>query len=110
MIKNLAQLKREIKVGSRFEILAHRRTDFVGQIRVVTAVNSVGCYSVVEGEPEHEVSLANRGMGYALSWAKAPHWTFHNGVCTQYRLPTPNADMVAAISFRILEPYAAIGG
>lgn len=110
MIKNLAQLKRAIKVNSRFEILAHRRQDFVGQIRVVTMVNTVGCYSVVEGQPEHEVSLANGGKGYELEWRKAASWKFHNGVCTQYRRLMPNADMQPVISIRLLEPCAEIGG
>lgn len=110
MIENLAQLKRAVKVNSRFEIIEHRRADFVGQIRVVTAVNTVGCYSIVEGDPEHEVSRANNGLGYSLSWVKAAYWKFHDGICTQFRRPMPNADMTVAISFRLLEPDSEIGG
>ena len=64
-IKNLAQLKRVIQEKKEFIIRAHRHEKFLGQKRVPNIVQSNGFYSVISGQPEHEVSCANHGKG---SW------------------------------------------
>ena len=84
MIKNLAQLKRELKANPRLEITGHCREDYVGQIRRVTLANSVGFYSVMDGQPGHKISLANNGLGSVLYWSTAPFWAFRDGVCSLY--------------------------
>ena len=59
MIKNLNQLKRSLKTRTRFQIIAHWRPEYVGQLREVTEINTQGFYSVVADEPNHEVSKSN---------------------------------------------------
>lgn len=64
-IKNLAQLKRVIQEKREFIIRVHRQEKFLGQKRIPNVVQSNGFYSVISGQPEHEVSCANYGKG---SW------------------------------------------
>lgn len=59
-IKNLTQLKRVIQEKREFIIRAHRLNKFLGQRRIPNVVQSNGFYSVISGQPEHEVSCANR--------------------------------------------------
>ena len=51
MIKNLSQLKKALKANPRLEITGHCQSDYVGQVRRVTLANSVGFYSVMDGQP-----------------------------------------------------------
>ena len=56
-IKNLAQLKRVIQEKREFIIRAHRQEKFLGQKRIPNVVQSNGFYSVISGQPEHEVQM-----------------------------------------------------
>ena len=41
-MKNLAELKRNLKTGAEFEITAHCRAECIGQIRKVTKADTQG--------------------------------------------------------------------
>ena len=102
MVRNLNQLKRELRCGTRFEIIGHCRTEYIGQLRRVTLANTACFYSVVDGQPEHLVSRANGGKGFVLWWGKASCWEFRNGVCFQYGNGQEHTEQNLIVSFRIL--------
>ena len=70
-IKNLNQLKKAMQCRPKFEIVGHCRPECIGQIRRVTLANTQGFYSGMEGQPEHEISRGNGGLGCVLWWGKA---------------------------------------
>lgn len=45
MIKNLNQLKRRLRPGTRLEVTGHCRPGCIGQLREVTWVNTQGVYT-----------------------------------------------------------------
>lgn len=47
MIRNLNQLKKSLKTGTRFQITNHCRPECVGQLREVTVSNTQGFYSIL---------------------------------------------------------------
>lgn len=52
--KNLAELKRYIKLGTEFKATRHKyHPDIVGLTRVVTKVQTNGFYSKIKDEPYH---------------------------------------------------------
>ena len=103
MADNLAQLKKELKAGPKFEIIGHCRPECVGEIRRVTLVNTQGFYSVVDGQPEHRLSTANNGRGSFLGWSKAPFWSFQNGTCAIYTSDQEHTPQNIIMEFRILK-------
>lgn len=81
-IKNLSQLKRAIKEGRNFIIRKHYiRPEYDGQIRKPNVVQTNGFYSIEDGKPDSEVTLANGGRGSWVEYGKASDWKFENGVC-----------------------------
>ena len=70
-IKNLAQLKRVIQEKREFIIRAHRQEKFLGQKRIPNVVQSMDFYSVISGQPEHEISCANHGKGSWIDFGKS---------------------------------------
>ena len=83
-IKNLAQLKRVIQEKREFIIRVHRQEKFLGQKRIPNVVQSNGFYSVISGQPEHEVSCANHGKGSWIDFGKATQWEFQEETCSMY--------------------------
>ena len=83
-IKNLAQLKRGIQEKREFIIRAHRQEKFLGQKRIPNVLKSNGFYSVISGQPEHEVSRVNHGKGSWIDFGKAAQWEFQEGTCSMY--------------------------
>ena len=65
----------------RIKITAHRHPEYVGQIRRVTLPNRYGFYSVVENQPEHEISRRHHGRGSKLWMVGAYHMRFHDDIC-----------------------------
>ena len=58
--KNLAELKRYIKLGTEFKATRHKyHPDIVGLTRVVTKVQTNGFYSKIKDEPSHRFSDCN---------------------------------------------------
>ena len=85
-IKNLAQLKRALTVGTEFEITSYIRDDVVNQLRRVNDADTTAIYSIRPDVPDDKsTTLANNGRGSYLPWEKASDWEFVNGSCTAYR-------------------------
>lgn len=85
-IKNLAQLKRALTVGTEFEITSYIRDDVVNQLRRVNDADTTAIYSIRPDVPDdNSTTLANNGRGSYLPWEKASDWEFVNGSCTAYR-------------------------
>lgn len=99
MVKNLSQLKRNLKENMRLEIIGHCRAECVGEIRRVTKVNTQGfCSTVVS--PANRVDLSKQ---LTLWWSKAPFWRFENGVCSIYNSDQHHTDKYLIMSFRVLD-------
>lgn len=81
MANNLAQLKKELKIGHKFKVIRHCRQECIGEIRRVTWVTPRGLYSVVHRQPRNKMSLANGGLGTFLGWGEVPFWSFRDGMC-----------------------------
>lgn len=79
VIKNLAQLKRTVKVGMEFEITDHTRPECVGEKRIITGVSTVDFTSRKldeTGEPY--------GKDIHMDFGKAKNWNFDENELTAY--------------------------
>ncbi len=75
--KNLAELKRYIKIGTEFKATSHKyHPDIVGLTRVVTKVQTNGFYSKIKDEPNHRFSDCNNGKGFFTEFGKAGGYIF----------------------------------
>lgn len=75
--KNLAELKRYIKIGTEFKATSHKyHPDIVGLTRVVTKVQTNGFYSKIKDEPNHRFSDCNGGKGFFTEVGKAGGYIF----------------------------------
>ncbi len=84
MIENLSQFKNALKEGKQYKIINHRVEKFIGQMRQANVIQTNGCYLVIPGEPEHEISLLNGKRGSWLDYGKASQWEFSDGKCRLY--------------------------
>lgn len=76
-IKNLADLKRHIKLRTELVATKHRyHPDIVGLIRVVTKVQTNGFYSKIKDQPDHKWSTCNHGVGFWTPYNKAGAYRF----------------------------------
>lgn len=75
-VKNLSSLKRLLQVGTLFEILDHQKEAHRGEIWEVVSVQNNCIWSVIHGDPDHEVSKANNGKGYRMDYGKATDYEF----------------------------------
>ncbi len=76
-IKSLADLKRNIKVGTEVTATSHRNhPDIVGLRRVVAEVQSNAFYSKIKDQPEHKYSTCNYGKGFRTDFEKASCYRF----------------------------------
>ena len=76
-IKNLADLKRHIRLGTELVATAHQyHPDIVGLTRVVTKVQTNGFYSKIKDQPEHPFSTCNHGKGFYTDFGKAGNYIF----------------------------------
>ena len=79
VVKNLAQLKRAIKIGMEFEITDHVRPECIGEKRVITGFNTVDFTSRKldeAGEPY--------GKDIHMDFGKAKNWNFGENEMTAY--------------------------
>lgn len=58
MIKNLNQLKRRLRPGTRLEVTGHCRPGCIGQLREVTWVNTQGVYTKILNPPDPRINPA----------------------------------------------------
>lgn len=76
-IKNLADLKRHIKLGTELVATSHQyHPDIVGLTRVVTKVQTNGFYSKIKNQPDHKWSTCNHGVGFWSPYNKAGAYRF----------------------------------
>lgn len=79
VVKNLAQLKRTVKVGMEFEITDHTHPECVGEKRIITGVSTVDFTSRKldeTGEPY--------GKDIHMDFGKAKNWNFDENELTAY--------------------------
>lgn len=103
MVKNLNQLKKTLKAGTCFEIIAHCRPECIGQLREVSKVDTTGFYTRNYYNPDDPINAGNGGNGAVLWWSKAANWAFDDGSCTLYFSGQDQTEKSLVISFRIVD-------
>ena len=106
MIKNLNQLKRTLRPGTRLVVTDHCRPGCVGELREVTLANTQGFYSKILNPPAPRINAANEGRGSVMWWGAASTWSFEDGVCSSYMNQTKTAETLIT-AFRVLDKEAA---
>ena len=102
MIKNLSQLKKYCANYPYFEIVAHCRPEYIGQVRKVNVVNTTGFCSIVPDDPNAKATLANQGKGSFLGWSKALFWKFENDVASIYSSDKRTDDsLILSMAFKL---------
>ena len=94
--KNLAELKRYIKIGTEFKATSHKyHPDIVGLTRVVTKVQTNGFYSKIKDEPNHRFSDCTGGKGFFTEVGKAGGYIFdgENGVIYELEFYRENTEV-----------------
>lgn len=79
VVKNLAQLKRAIKIGMEFEITDHVRPECIGEKRVITGFNTVDFTSRKLDE-----AGGPYGKDIHMDFGKAKNWNFSENKMTAY--------------------------
>ena len=79
VVKNLAQLKRAIKIGMEFEITDHVRPECIGEKRVITGFNTVDFTSRKLDE-----AGGPYGKDIHMDFGKAKNWNFDENELTAY--------------------------
>lgn len=101
-IENLSQFKKAIAAKTPFVFVEHYiHPECIGQIRVPNIIQTNAFYSVVKDEPNHPISVANRGMGYRMDFDTAKDWTFKDGLCTAFDRYKRNDNPERGIAFTI---------
>ena len=103
VIESYRQIMRILRENPRIQVTAHRRPEYVGQIRRVTLSNRDSFYSVVEGQPEHEVSRRHHGKGSNLWLCNRQHIKLERDVCKVYDTRDPLTEDHLIMAFRVLE-------
>lgn len=98
MIKNLNQLKQELKFLPQLEIVGHCRKECIGEIRQVTKVTTRS-FTSRRIQPE--------GKNLTLWWRAASFWSFENGVCSTYDSSTAHTEEHLVTAFRVLNKKEA---
>ena len=105
-IKNLADLKRHIKLGTELIATAHQiHPDIVGLTRVVTKVQTNGFYSKVKDQPEHKWSTCNHGVGCWTPFNNASAYRFTGTTIQAINTSQDDGSVIYEI-----ELYASEGG
>lgn len=90
MIQNLAQFKKAMKEGKRFQIIEHFTfPERNGEIRKANVIQTNGMYTVIPDNPDHRISQANHGKGSWIEFGKASDWVFCNGLIHQKFMEQP---------------------
>ena len=108
-VKNLSQFKKAISAGYAFKIIKHYiKPELSGQIRKPNKVQTNAFYSVVYGEPNNPVSLANDGKGYYLNYGKAGDWDFTGDTIMMYAGGNPVWEITFDLSYAEAAPVDTI--
>lgn len=103
LLESRRQIMRILRENPRIEVVAHRRPEYVGQIRRVTMSGNTSFYSVVEGHPEHEVSRRNHGNGSCLWVCNRQHIKLEGEVCKVYDSRELLSEDHLVMAFRFLD-------
>ena len=80
MVKNLSQLKKALKNGTRYEVVEHFvHPKYTGQVRQATYVGTDVMYS--RSVDDDSINTLNGGHGIKTDFGKASDWAFCGGVC-----------------------------
>ena len=103
LLESHRQIIRILRENPRIEVVAHRRPEYVGQIRWVTMSGNTRFYSVVDGHPEHEVSRRNHGNGSCLWVCNRQHIKLEGEVCKVYDSRERLSEDHLVMAFRFLD-------
>lgn len=82
VIKNLAQLKREIATHN-FEVVNHYVfPERCGEVRFVSKMQTNGMYTHILRNGDKTVNACNDGRGLWCGFGKAKDWEFNGELCT----------------------------
>lgn len=108
----LAELKRKLGVGARFEIVEHRHhPECEGTIRQVTKAAKTYIYSKDITNPDSKWATVNDGKGAYLNYEAAVNWEFDGDLCKYYsvlthkdssRIPDGETEKIFIFSFRLI--------
>lgn len=101
MIENLSQLRKELKIGKRFEVIDHHKPDLIGTIREVTRVQSNAIYTKIADNPEHNHSTCNGGRGLRMEYAKSGCYEFGESI-KWFSSPAGQAERRLMMEFKVL--------
>ena len=105
MIKNLNQLKRRLRPGTRLEVTGHCRPGCIGQLREVTwSIPRV--FTPKSSIRQIRASMRQTMDGSIMWWGAASTWSFEDGVCSSYMNQTKTAETLI-MAFRVLDEEAA---
>ena len=103
VIESHRQIMRIMQENPRIEVTAHRRPEYVGQIRRVTLSSRDAFYSVVEGHPAHEVIRRHHGKGSSLWVCNRKHIKIEGDICKVYYKRKNMTDDHLVMAFRFWE-------
>lgn len=103
----LAELKRKLIVGTRYEIIEHNfHPECNGQIRQVTKRGKTIMYSKSISD-NTKWATCNNGLGAYLAFKSAENWEFHDDICEYYTIWKPSysdkRERQLVFKFRLLE-------
>lgn len=108
-VKNLSQLKKALSAGYAFKIVNHYiKPELTGQIRKPNKVQTNAVYTIVPGEPNNPVSLANDGKGYYLNFGKASDWDFTGETIKMVCKGNPVWEITFDLSYPVKEEWLDI--
>lgn len=99
--KNLADLKRRLRVGARFRVLQHQKADYNGGVREVSQEFKTYRFTKIADNPNHPLSVANGGKGLRLPFDKASHYVFGNTI-KWYNKPVGTPDNSLIMEFALI--------
>lgn len=101
----LAELKRKMTVGRRFEIIEHRfHPECSGTIRQVTKSSKTIMYSKDITNPDSKWATANNGLGAYLNFGTTKNWQFTpDGSIISYFNVYKDMDPQFVFSFRFVD-------
>lgn len=77
-IKNLNQLKKALKVGTRFKVIEHFRKEFVGVTREVTESHPTFFYTKNAYDKDDKINSYNDNKGLYMRYGGAKNWEFRD--------------------------------
>ena len=102
-LESRRQILRIMQENPKIEITAHRHPEYVGQLRRITISDKEGFYSVIDGQPEHELSRRNRGKGSYTGMWSTRHLLLKGDTCTVFNHRKKPEEKELLLAFRIID-------